>query len=99
MLERPSRLCKSGRKTLPNVREWSDSTPGCLGLIGKPSWMSGSVRKALPDVRELWGDPPRCPCGVGGPSRCPVVVGRPSQMCGRPSRLSGSGWETFLDFR
>ena len=99
MLERPSRLCRSGRKTLPNVWEWLDSTSGCPRLIGKPSWMSRSVWKALLDVRELWGDPPRCPCGVGGPSRCPVVVGRPSQMCGRPSRLSGSGWETFLDFR
>ena len=50
-----------GRKALSDVREWSEGTPGCTGVVGwpsgclgvvrRPSRMSWSGREALPDVR------------------------------------------------
>ena len=51
--------------------------------------MTGSGRETLPDVRQL----------SGGPSRCLGGVGIRSRMSGRPSRMSGSGWEDFSDVR
>ena len=44
---RPSQMSKSGRETLPYVRdwsgdhsgclEWSENPPGCSGVVGRPS--------------------------------------------------------------
>ena len=50
--------------------------------------MTGSVRETLTDVPEWLGGPPGCPEVVGGPYKYLRVVGR-------PSRMSGSGWNTF----
>ena len=37
----------SGRKALPDVREWSGGHPGCLFVVGRPSRMSERGREAL----------------------------------------------------
>ena len=57
-------MSRSGRETLPDVREWSGGPPECPRLVGRPSQMSGSgryacrmfgsCRKAIPNVREWW---------------------------------------------
>ena len=52
------RMSGSGRKVIPNVREWSGGHPVCPAVVGRPSQMSGSGQEALPDVRELSGVPP-----------------------------------------
>ena len=80
----------SGRETLPNVWEWSEGAPRCLGVVGRPSEicgsgrgpsrMFGSGREALSEVREWSRVPPESL----------VVVGRPSGIC-------GSGREALLD--
>ena len=59
----------SSRLALPDVREWSRVSFGCLGVV-----------EALTDIREWSGGPPRCPGMVGRPSQMFEVVGRPSQM-------------------
>ena len=84
----------SGRKAIPNVREWSDKTPGSLGVVKRPSQMSRSGRETLPDVWEALTDISEC---SDGPPECLVVVGRPSRMFGRPSRMPGCGREALLD--
>ena len=48
----------SGREGIPNVRQWSEGPPRCLGVVGRPSQMSGSGRETLPDVLECSGDHP-----------------------------------------
>ena len=83
-------MYRCGRKTHPNVREWSAGHPISPGVVGRPTRKSKSVRKTHPDVRECSGDPPRCP----------GVVGRPTRMSGsgrRPFWMSGSGREAFSD--
>ena len=79
----------SGRKALPNVREWSIGPTGCPGVLGRPfrmfarpSRMSGSGRNSLPDVRKWSVVPPGFPGVVG-----------------RPSRMSRSGREALSDVR
>ena len=57
----PSRMSGSGREsltdvrerseTLPDVQDWSGIPSGCPGVVGRPSRMTGSGRDALPDVR------------------------------------------------
>ena len=47
------RMSGSGRKAIPNVREWSGGHPGCPAVVGRPSQMSGSGQEALLDVRRL----------------------------------------------
>ena len=47
-------------EALPDVREWSDSIPGCPGVVGRLSRMTGSGRETLPVVREWSGDPFDC---------------------------------------
>ena len=42
----PSRMSRSGRKFLPNVREWSGVSPGCPRVVGRRSQMSVSDHKA-----------------------------------------------------
>ena len=89
------------RETLPDVQEWWVVPPGSLGVVGGPSQMSEIGRVAskasrmFGSVRE-WS---------GGPLGCPSV----SRICreafsdvreclgvvGRPSRMSGSGWESL----
>ena len=61
MVGRPSRISRSGRKSLTKVREWSGVPPGGPGVVGRPSWTSRSGQEALPEVREWSGVPP------GGP--------------------------------
>ena len=56
------RMSGSGRKAIPNVREWLVDPlecpgmvgwpPRCLGVVGRPSQISGSGRVSLPNVRE-----------------------------------------------
>ena len=76
----PSRMSRSGREAILDVREWSGCLPGCPGafrrphgyprVVERPSQMSGSGCESLLDVWQ-WS---------GGPPRCPGVVGRPCQM-------------------
>ena len=78
----------SSREAHPNVRKWSGSPPGNLGVVERPFWMSGSCwealqmsrsgPEALPNVWEWTGDPAECLGVVGGPPRCPGVFGRPT---------------------
>ena len=51
----------SGCEALPDVREWSVGSPGCLRVVGRPYQISGSCQEALPDVQEWSGDTPECP--------------------------------------
>ena len=79
----------SGRKALPDDREWSVGPLRCPGVVGRPSWVSGSGRLALPDVWE-WS---------GGPHGCPGVVGRPSRMSGRSRETLPNVWSAFPNVR
>ena len=54
-------MSKSGRESLPDVREWS-------GVVGRPSQMSVSGREAIPDGLECSGGRAGCP-GVSGSGR------------------------------
>ena len=95
-------MSKSGRVTLPDVRDCSGRPPGCPGVVGSLSRMS----------RRL-GGPPGCLGEDGRPSRmsgsdrksipdvrewsedtpgCPSVVGRPPWK-------SGSGREVLPNVR
>ena len=58
MSGRPSRMSRSGREAVPDVREWSKDYFECLRVVKRPSRMFGSGRKTLPDVRGWSGDPP-----------------------------------------
>ena len=42
----------SGQKAFPDVWKWSESLPGCLGVVGSPSLMSESGPESLPKVQE-----------------------------------------------
>ena len=59
----------SGWESLPDVREWLGSSPGCSGVVRRPYWIFGSGWEAISDVREWSGCPPVCPGVVGRPSR------------------------------
>ena len=76
--------------------------PGGSEVIGRPSQRSGTgwetileVRKWLETIPEVWnwsGDPPEDV----------ELVGRHSRRSGssrRPSRRSGTGWETLMEVR
>ena len=86
---RPFRMSGSCRVSLSDVRECSEGPLGCPGVVGMSSRLSGSCRLALKEVLKWLEDPP-------GYS---AMVGRPSRMCGRPSRLSGSGRGAQSDVR
>ena len=45
-------MSRSGREAIPDVWDWLEGHPGCMGEIERPSRMSGSGQEALPDVRE-----------------------------------------------
>ena len=78
-------MSRSGRKTLPKVREWWEALTdaweglggphGCPGVVGTPFRMFGSCREPFKDVRE-WS---------GHPSGCLGVVRRPSRTAERAS--------------
>ena len=51
MVERPCQMSRSGRETLPDVREALSD----VRVLGKPSRMSGSGQETLSDVREWSG--------------------------------------------
>ena len=51
------RMFGSGRKAIPNVREWSGGPSGCPRVLESLSRMSGSGLEASPDVREWLGGP------------------------------------------
>ena len=84
------RMSGSGRKAIPNVREWSGDSLGCPGVVGWPSQLPRSGLEILSDVREWSGGPPRCPGVVERPTKSPGMVGR-------QSRKSGKGRETLLE--
>ena len=48
---KPSRMSRSGWKTLPVVREQSGGPPKFAGEVGSPTRISGSGREALPEVQ------------------------------------------------
>ena len=55
-------MSRSGRETLPDLREWLGGLPGCPGVVGRPSQMSGrpfvlsgSGWKSILDVWEWSG--------------------------------------------
>ena len=52
--------------------------------------MSGRGREALSDIQSGWESLPDVREWSKGYPKCPGVVRR-------PSRMSGSGWETLLD--
>ena len=85
VVERTSRMSRSGRETLPNVRECWEA----LTNVQKACRMSDSVWKALPDVREALLDVRE---RSRGPPGCPELVVTPFQM-------SGSGLEAIPDVR
>ena len=66
----PCLISGSDREALPDVREWSGDSPGCLGEVGIPSLMSGSGRETLPDVGEWSERPPGVREWSRGPPRC-----------------------------
>ena len=82
----------SGRKTLWQVRMWSEDPPGRPEVVGDPPGgpevvgrlfgRSGCGRMTLREVRKRSGDRP------GGP-----------KVVGRPAGRSGSGRETLWDVR
>ena len=88
-------MSESGRKAIPNVREWSGGPQGnpgvvgglpeCLGVVGGPP----GCPEDLPDVRE-WSENPHG--NLGGPLGLPGVVGS-------LSRMSGSGRKILPDIR
>ena len=47
-----SQMSASGWEAFPDVRERSDSTPGCPGVVERPSRLFGSGRETLPNVRD-----------------------------------------------
>ena len=73
MVRRHSRKAESGREALPEVKEWSKSTPGRIGgppkrsgVVGRHFWKDGrpvrwseSGWEALTEGREWSGVPPR----------------------------------------
>ena len=83
---------RSGRESIPNVRDRSGGPPGCPRVVGslprcpgvfnRHSWMSGSGREVLPDDRNR----------PEGPPTCPGVVER-------PSRMYAIGREAFIEVR
>ena len=76
----------SGREALPDVREWSGSSPGCPEVGGRPSRMSGCCREDFLSC-------------LGCPLRCPGLFGKPSRMSGRPTQISGSVREALSVIR
>ena len=52
MVGRPFGRSDSGRKTLPEVRQWSIGQPGGPGVVGNPARRFGSGWEALPEVQE-----------------------------------------------
>ena len=99
---RPFQRSGSGRETLTEVRNWSGDPHGGPELVVRSSHRSGSGRKTLPNVRKWSGDPPGGPEVVGILSRSYRSSRRPSrsaEVVGRPSRRSGSSWETLPEVR
>ena len=95
----PSRISGSGRKALPDVREWLGGPPGCPGMVRMVSLMLGIDRDALPVDRECLGV-------FGRPSRMSRSdreslpdVRECSDVVGSPSRMSGSCREALPDVR
>ena len=60
-------------------------------------WKSGSGRKALPEVREWLGGRTGCLRGTSGYLGVVERRSRMFEVVGRPSRMSGSGWEALPD--
>ena len=54
----PFRMSGSCQVTLPDVPEWSEGPPGCLGVVGRYSRLFGSGRETLSKVRvahrDIW---------------------------------------------
>ena len=50
VVRRPSWMSETGRKTLPDVREWSGGHLGCPRVVGWPSRISGNRREAPSEV-------------------------------------------------
>ena len=51
----------SCREALPDFRELSVDSPGCLKVVGRPSRLPGSGREGIPYVPKWSGGPPGCP--------------------------------------
>ena len=88
MIGSPSRRSRSDWKALPEIREWSEVSPGGPGVVGRPSrrsesiqkpfWRSGSSREVLPEVRDYSESLPEVrEWSVSNPGGL-GVVGRPS---------------------
>ena len=79
MVGRPSRISKSGRETLPEIRKWSGDPLKGLELVGRPfrrsevvgrlSRRSETGRETLLEVRNWLGVSPGGPELVETPSR------------------------------
>ena len=50
-------MSKSGRETLPDVREWSGGPPKCPGVVGSPFRMSGVVGRPSQMFGSCWEAP------------------------------------------
>ena len=107
---RPTRMSRSGREALLDVRKWSGGSPGCLGVVGRPP----------PDVHEWSEDATGCPgvveyhyrmFGIGqetlpngrewlrGSPKYARVVRRPSRKFGSVREAHSNVRETLPNFR
>ena len=85
MVGRPSRLSRSGRETLPEVRNLSEDPlrgPKLVGRpsegpeeVGIPSQRSESGWETLPEVRKCLETVPEVWNWLGGPPGDPKVLG------------------------
>ena len=93
-----------GRKALYHVREWSEVSTLCPGVVGWPSQMSGSFREVLSERPGVVGrssrksrsgreDLPKVREWSGGPPGSPGVVGRSSQKFGSGREVLTEVWE------
>ena len=44
-------MAGSSPEALPDIREWLEGPPGCLGVVGRPSQISGSGLETIPEVQ------------------------------------------------
>ena len=58
MVRSPSRRAGSGRKAIPEGREWSKGPPGGPGVVRRQSLWARSGREAIPEGREWSGGSP-----------------------------------------
>ena len=59
----------SGREALPVVREWSEFTPRCPGMVGRPYWVFGRPSRVVVSPSRVYGSGQEAPLNVRERSR------------------------------